>query len=85
MRDKAYKNATLVLVIIIIITAIIFLVTKKSVPGLSSMVVAALMGILYLKEKSIFKPRKEIYIIVLVALVLNVIVAILELTNYILK
>ena len=85
MRDKAYKNATLVIAIIIIISTIIFFVTKKPVPGLSPFALAALMWIIYLKEKSSAKRRKEICIIGLVAVVLNVIVAVLQLVDYIFK
>ena len=82
MRDKAYKNTTLVLAIIIIISSTIFLVTKKSVPGLSPLVLAALMWVIYLKEKSSAHPRKQICIVGLVAIVLNLIVAILQLADY---
>jgi len=81
MRDKAYKNATLVLAIIIVISSTIFFITKKTVPGLSLLALAVLMGILYLKEKSRAEPRKEICIIGLVAIVLNVIAALLQIVD----
>lgn len=82
MKNKKLEITTMIVALVVLVSSVVYLITKKMIPGLSSFGLALLMVLIYISEKN-NKNRTWVNVLLLFAFVLNIIAGVAQVTTYI--